>query len=113
MLALGAYSYYVKSNQLMQTDPRYARTLPSVGMTFREKNPQPDPNPMSQQTFERLLNAANFQGKDNWERARDIAILLVLRDTGGRCGSSARSLRLVEKGSAEIHHKYSPLNGRI
>lgn len=53
------------------------------------KEPQPDPKPISQQTFERLLNAANSL-KNDWERARDIAILLILRDTGGRCGSIAR-----------------------
>lgn len=36
VLALGAYFYFVKSNQPMQIDPRYARSLPPEGMTFRE-----------------------------------------------------------------------------
>lgn len=77
------------------------------------KEPQPDPKPISQQTFERLLNAANclIYG---WERAKNIAILLVLRDAGGQYGSLARSLRSVEqKRIYGIHHKYSPLNGKI
>ncbi len=33
---LGPYYYFVKSNQPMQIDPRYAKTLPPKGMTFRE-----------------------------------------------------------------------------
>jgi hypothetical protein len=36
VLALGAYFYFVKSNQPMQIDPRYARSLPPEGLTFRE-----------------------------------------------------------------------------
>jgi len=39
VLALGGvgwYFYAVKSNQPMQIDPRFARTLPPEGMTFRE-----------------------------------------------------------------------------
>jgi len=35
-LVAGSYFYFVKSNQPMQIDPRYARTLPPEGMTFRE-----------------------------------------------------------------------------
>lgn len=33
---VGWYFYAVKSNQPMQIDPRFARTLPPEGMTFRE-----------------------------------------------------------------------------
>ncbi|GAP10196.1 hypothetical protein BECAL_01359 [Bellilinea caldifistulae] len=33
---VGWYFYTVKANQPMQIDPRFARTLPPEGMTFRE-----------------------------------------------------------------------------
>ncbi len=51
--------------------------------------PQPDPKPIKQNTFEALLNAAQSCGED-WERARNTALLYLLRDTGSRVGALIR-----------------------
>lgn len=45
--------------------------------------PPPDPKPIPTETFEALLTQATQTGPD-WIRARNIAILYWLRDTGGR-----------------------------
>lgn len=53
------------------------------------KEPEADPKPIEPATVEALLGIAKSCGAD-WERARNVAILYVLRDTGGRVGSVAR-----------------------
>ena len=45
--------------------------------------PPPNPKPISEDTFEKLFDAAKVYG-DDLERARNVALLAVLRDTGGR-----------------------------
>lgn len=52
------------------------------------KEPTPDPKPVEEETVTRLLKAAQTTG-ETWERARNVAILYILRDTGGRVGSVA------------------------
>lgn len=51
--------------------------------------PQPDPKPIKKNTFEALLKAAQSYGED-WERARNTALLYLLRDTGSRVGALMR-----------------------
>ena len=51
--------------------------------------PQPDPKPIKNSIFETLFNVAQSYGED-WERARNIALLCLLRDTGSRVGALAR-----------------------
>lgn len=51
--------------------------------------PQPDPKPIKQNTFETLLDMAQSYGQE-WERARNTALLYLLRDTGSRVGALMR-----------------------
>jgi len=51
--------------------------------------PQPDPKPIKSSTFENLLSVAQTYGED-WERARNTALLYLLRDTGSRVGALVR-----------------------
>jgi integrase/recombinase XerC len=51
--------------------------------------PQPDPKPIKNSTFENLLHIARTLGED-WERARNTALLYLLRDTGSRVGALMR-----------------------
>ncbi len=53
------------------------------------KEPFPDPKAITQNTFQQLLESAQKIIND-WERLRNVALLLILRDTGGRCGAIAR-----------------------
>lgn len=47
--------------------------------------PPPDPKPVSTETVVKLLEVAAANGQD-WEKARNVAILYTLADTGGRAG---------------------------
>ncbi len=47
--------------------------------------PLPDPKPISPETVDKMLQAAAETG-ELWERYRNIALIFVLRDTGGRVG---------------------------
>ncbi|RCK72734.1 MAG: Integrase [Anaerolineae bacterium] len=71
------------------------------------KEPQPDPKAVSPNTFECMLEAALTTGEE-WEKARNVALLYLLRDTGGRCGSIV-NLRLdnidLDRGSAVVLDK--------
>ena len=58
-------------------------TLPNI------KEPSPDPKAIEPITVNLLLKAAAETGPD-WERARNAAIIYVLRDTGGRVGAVSR-----------------------
>ena len=51
--------------------------------------PQPDPKPIKQNTFEYLLKSAQTHGED-WERARNIAVLYLWGDTESRAGALMR-----------------------
>lgn len=53
--------------------------------------PAPQPKAITPETVEKLLKVAATHGK-NWERARNVAIIYLLRDTGGRAGALAGSL---------------------
>jgi site-specific recombinase XerD len=48
--------------------------------------PPPTPKAISEDTFEQLVRSAMSNVGEEWERARDVAILYYLRDTGGRVG---------------------------
>lgn len=76
------------------------------------KEPRPEPKAIAADTVDRLLLAAQSTGED-WERARNIAIIYVLRDTGGRVGSLARlemeSLNLAD-GYAIVRDKGDQLS---
>lgn len=48
--------------------------------------PQPDPKAVSPDTVQRLLTAAAQHGDLCYERVRNVAIIAMLRDTGGRVG---------------------------
>jgi len=48
--------------------------------------PPPQPKAVSEQTVNALIRAASLVGED-WEQARNTALLYCLRDTGGRIGS--------------------------
>lgn len=49
------------------------------------KEPKKDPKGVSDETFQRLLATARTTGPV-WERARNVAMIVVLRGTGGRIG---------------------------
>jgi len=51
--------------------------------------PYPEPKAVSEKVFQCLIEAAQKTGKD-WERARNIALLYLLRDTGSRVGAITR-----------------------
>lgn len=76
------------------------------------KEPPKTPKPIDPATFDAILKAAAITGEE-WERARNVAFLCLLRDSGGRLGGllSARAdnLRLedcvlvtIEKGG-QLH----------
>jgi site-specific recombinase XerD len=50
------------------------------------KAPKAEPKALAQDTFERLVATAVKTGQP-WEQARNLAILYILRDTGGRIGA--------------------------
>ncbi|HNB51340.1 MAG TPA: tyrosine-type recombinase/integrase [Anaerolineales bacterium] len=50
-----------------------------------QKPPAPDPKAVSNETFEKLVKTAIVEG-EIWAQPRNVAILYVLRDTGGRVG---------------------------
>lgn len=52
--------------------------------------PRPDPKPVTAENALALFHAAARRGPD-WERARNLAILYVLRDTAGRISAILRS----------------------
>lgn len=52
------------------------------------KEPTPDPKAVDEITVDKLLAAAGAFGQD-WEKARNTALLYVLRDTGARAGAIA------------------------
>lgn len=53
------------------------------------REPNPDPKAIDPGTVDKLLAAARTTGPD-WERARNTALIYLLRDTGGRVGSITR-----------------------
>jgi len=57
---------------------------PAVGIKL-QKPPKPKPKAIDALTVDQLLKAATKMGRP-WEQARNIALILVLRDTGGRVG---------------------------
>jgi site-specific recombinase XerD len=61
--------------------------------------PQPDPKPIKNNTFDNLLKIAQTFGED-WERARNIALLYLLRDTGSRVGALMR----IEVENLDLEH---------
>lgn len=70
---------------------RWARErgqLPALELR-QVKEPKPQPKAIRQETFERLLEAARITGED-WYQARNVALLMMLRDTGGRVGCLCR-----------------------
>jgi len=48
--------------------------------------PPPEPKAISADTVQRLINAAALHGERCCERVRNVAIIAMLRDTGGRVG---------------------------
>ncbi len=62
--------------------------LPSIELQNIQE-PEPDPKAIEPATVDRLITAAVEMGEP-WEQARNLAIVYVLRDTGGRAGSIAR-----------------------
>lgn len=50
------------------------------------KAPEPEPKAIDANTVMQLLEAASETG-DPWEQARNLALIYLLRDTGGRIGS--------------------------
>lgn len=60
-------------------------TMNPAGRLKLPKLPQAMPKAIDQTTFDRLLDAAASSG-EVWTRARDVALLCLLRDTGGRLG---------------------------
>lgn len=64
-------------NDLIRVDPASRLILP--------KEPEIEPKAINQATVDKLLDTAAQVG-ERWERARNIALLSVLRDTGGRTG---------------------------
>jgi site-specific recombinase XerD len=52
------------------------------------KEPMPQPKAIDAITFAQLLTAVVETGED-WEQARNLALLYTLRDTGGRAGAVA------------------------
>lgn len=53
------------------------------------REPSTDPKAIEALTVEQLLEAAALVGED-WEQARNTALIYVLRDTGGRAGAIAK-----------------------
>ncbi len=88
-------------------DEGYLTVNPAARLKL-PKLPQAQPKAIDQATFEKLLEAAAASG-EMWARARDVAFLCLLRDTGCRLGGllSARvsdvdieqhRMQVVEKG---------------
>lgn len=53
------------------------------------REPKPEPKAITNDCFDALLEAATVTGAP-WEQSRNIALLYVLRDTGGRAGCISR-----------------------
>lgn len=66
---------------------RYIPMNPMEGVRIQDA-PKPKPKAVMSETVTKLLEAASTHGP-NWERARNIALIYVLRDTGGRAGGLA------------------------
>lgn len=62
--------------------------LPSLELE-NIKEPAADPKPVTEMTVNALLASARQVGQE-WEQARNTAIIYTLRDTGGRVGAIAR-----------------------
>lgn len=62
----------------------YIPISPMEGVRIQDA-PKPQPKAVSEDTVLKLLHAAATTG-ENWERARDVALIYLLRDTGGRVG---------------------------
>jgi integrase/recombinase XerC len=80
-------------------DEGYLTVNPATRLKL-PKLPQVQPKAINQETFDKLLQAAAQSG-EMWARARDVAFLCLLRDTGGRLGGllSAHVSDLDLKGS--------------
>lgn len=63
-------------------DRRIIRPNPADDLRIPQP-PPPDPKPILPETFDALIDQA-MRHEAEWERARDVAILYWLRDTGGR-----------------------------
>lgn len=60
-----------------------------AGLEIRNiREPRPDPKAVDHETIARLIQIASTHG-DPWEQARNLAIIYILVDTGGRVGSLA------------------------
>jgi site-specific recombinase XerD len=68
---------WLYDRQLIRRNPAAQFKLP--------KEPPKNPKPIEADTFDKLLRAASITG-DDWERARNVAFLCLMRDSGGRLG---------------------------
>lgn len=76
--------------------------IPQGVMISNIKEPRPEPKYVDSLTVEKLLQAAGELDND-WERARNTAIIYVLRDTGGRVGSIVN----IELGNMDLEKGYA------
>jgi len=68
---------WLYDRRLVPRNPAAALKLP--------KEPPKNPKPIEPDTFDKLLQAASTLGEE-WEHARNVAFLCLLRDSGGRLG---------------------------
>lgn len=68
---------WLYDRQILRSNPAAQFKLP--------KEPPKNPKPIDPDTFDKLLRAATITGEE-WERARNVAFLCLMRDSGGRLG---------------------------
>ncbi len=100
---VGAYLRWAHGHGHIKVDATVDVKIPPL--------PQPTPKAISQEAVVKMLRAAATTGP-KWERYRNVALLYVLRDTGGRVGGmvgmevddidfSALRIRVTEKGGKQ------------